>query len=453
MSIELSPEAVDSLHDNARDLLDELVTEEVIYASSNLGWEGLYHALFGRDSAITASFIFDSLQYGGDRVLAKKAMSALRNMSRYQGREDNAATGEQRGKIAHEVRAVTERSIHHGPGTNKEAWYIDPEDNLLKNWDSVDATPLWILAMIRGAKGLDEELNDDDIENIRLGIEWIITNIKEYHGLVGFTGADKQVGRTKSGLHNQSWKDSGDAYQTLEKDYPEHPIKDVFVNASAWAALRVGAELFREDDDFYNEVISQANALRDKFNNELEGFIIPDTKLLSQAIDGDGNQLPQQSIDAGAVLWAYADGLINELCVDDDIADSLVAKMISEEMLNPEAGIRNYEKGTEFREGGTNYHASAYTYWPFMSMLVAQGMLNYGADYEAEKVMKATLKAIEYLGTNIEMFIQNTNDEFEPWSHPDSEIPQKSAREQAWTAGGVYWATLCLKNRLRKEVQ
>ena len=436
---------LEQLQESAHRLLDELVTPDGIYASAAIGWEGPYHAWFGRDGAITADFLVAATEYGGDRALARTAIQALVKFSDYQGKAPVAATGEETGKLPHEVRAEFNDvdGVQHAARTNELPWYIDPEDDTLKNWDTADGTALWGLALLRAeAQEIGGYLkeNTEIAERLRAALDWIMRTIGQYDGLVGFVGAGEQPGREYSGLHNQGWKDTEAIYQTPAGDNAPHPIKDVLVNAEAWAVLREGADFFAATDDSYSQRLREAaDKLKRRFNDPDDGFLL-DTEnvVLAQAIDGSDTRLEQSSVDQGAVLWAHTGN--KETIVDERVKQRLVSLSMSDKMFNDEAGVRNYAKGTKFNHG-TRYHGSSTTYWPFMSGMIARGMEQTGFDSEAERVMKAYLNAVRTLGTNIEMFIQNENDEFEPWSHPDPEIGQMSSREQAWTAAAVYYAT------------
>lgn len=443
---ELSNKTIRELNESSHNLLQELVTSEGIYASAAQGWEGPYHAWFGRDGAITADLIFASLEYGGDRQLAGVALSALKNYAQWQGACDDVATGERRGKLPHEVRTefIDTSSVQHAARTNEKPWYVDPADNTLKNWDTADGTSLWVLATLRGHDALGEVISDAYESDLKEALRWIVSATKQYDGMVAFIGADLQDGRVYSGLHNQGWKDTTDVYQRPESGNAAHPIKDVLVNAEAWSALTEGARYFREkDSDFYNELQAAADTLQALYNSCDEGFVLSDGSGLAQAIDGHGDQLTQSAVDQGAVLWTRTEE--GSLVINDEMERIVAERIMSNEMFNPDAGIRDYALGTEFTHG-TNYHGSSHTYWPFMSGMTARGLERAGYRSEAKQVMGAYLNAVKTLGTNIEMFVQDDDDSFEPWSHPDPEIGQKSSREQAWTAAAVYYATQYLES-------
>ena len=424
-----------TLRRKAQATLDSLVTTNGIYASIDNGWQGPYHSWFGRDSAITADLIMASVQYGGDKELARRALQGLLTFSRWQGKKDDPATGEERGKMPHEIRDTFNSidEVQHASGTNQMPWFVDPADKLLKNWDSADSTALWVIAVLRMHKSLDMPLAAETLATIKTALEWIIRTIEKYGGLVGFVGADLQPEREFSGLHNQGWKDTFQIYQDDEGNLAAHPIKDVLVNGEAWLALYESAEHF--DGDFALHLRFMAGELKGRFNRIEDGFLLPDRLYFAQAIDGQDKQLRQRSADVAMCLWASHEGIS---VIDAKYIDSVARTVTGFDMFNPIIGIRNYAVGTEFFQG-TAYHGSAYTYWPFVSALVARGLLRFGYKSEAQEVAEASLMAVDRLGSNIEMFIETPNRQIVTWHHP--KVGQQSSIEQAWTAAAVYFDT------------
>lgn len=429
-----------ALRDRAKQTLDSLVTEEGIYASTDNGWKGAYHSWFGRDSAITTDLICASIEYGGDKKLADTARRGLASLMRWQGKKDDETTGEERGKFPHEIRSIFNNvdEVQHATGTNQQPWYVDPADGHLKNWDSVDSTALWVLVTIRAHTSLGLVFSSDILLSMRNALEWIIRNIEVYDGFVGFTGADLHPHRQYSGLHNQGWKDSYQIYQNGDGSLAEHPIKDVLVNGEAWAALSEASDVFVEDHDFSLQLRYTADQLKLKFNDVIDGFLLPDKTYYAQALDGRGRQLPQISADVGMCLWASHDAE----CVIDPLYVDLVARTVTDfDMFNPRVGIRDYAFGTVFQQG-TLYHGSSDTYWPFVSALVARGLEKFAYHEEALEIVLASLSAVNQLGSNIEMFVETPNRQLVIWHHP--KVGQESASEQAWTAAAVYFGALFL---------
>ncbi len=417
----------------AKKILDELVTPQGIYASVDNGWSGPYHSWFGRDSAITVDLLSAALHYGGDAALAQTGLKGLIAFAKWQGQKDNPATGEERGKFPHEIRDTFNSvdQVQHASGTNQMPWFVDPQDKLLKNWDSADSTALWVIAVLRMHKMLGISLDSQTKSIMHDALEWIMRNIESFGGFVGFVGADLQPAREFSGLHNQGWKDTFQIYLNEDGGLAVHPIKDVLVNGEAWLALYEAAEVF--DGDFALQLRSMAKALKQKFNRIGDGFLLPSKEYFAQAIDGNDVQLPQLSADVGMCLWASHEG---ECVIDAEYIDTVARTVTGFDLFNPKVGIRDYAIGTEFAQG-TMYHGSANTYWPFVSALVTRGLIRFGYHTEATEVAEASLLAVRRLGTNIEMFMETPNGQLVTWHHP--KVGQESSLEQAWTAAGVYF--------------
>lgn len=431
-----------TLRNRAKKTLDMLVTPEGIYASADLEWKGPYHSWFGRDSAITTDFICAAVAYGGDLKLAERAQRSLAGFAVWQGKKDDKSTGEERGKFPHEIRDTFNSvdEVQHASGTNQLPWFVDPADNLLKNWDSVDSTALWVLATIRAHKVLEYHFSESILGSMREALEWIMRSCMTYDGLLGFIGADLQPDRQYSGLHNQGWKDSFQIYQNSDGTLAPHPIKDVLANAEAWAALFEASEVFANDSEFSLRLRKAAEDLKTHFNDETKGFLLPDETYYAQAIDGQGRQLPQVSIDVGMSLWA---GHEDRSVIDARHIETVARVIAGASMFNPRVGVRDYALGTVFKQG-TLYHGSPHTYWPFASMLVARGLDKFGYSAEAVKITEATLTAVMQLGSNIEMFVETLNLQLVSWHHP--KVGQQSSAEQAWTAAAVYFGSLYLLN-------
>lgn len=430
-----------SLKQKAEAVLDALITEKGIYASTEEGWQGPYHAWFGRDSAITTDLLRAAYELGGSPKLTKKTLRGLQHLATWQGRTNNPATGEEIGKIPHEIRDSFNKvlSVQHAPGTNKDPWYIDPADHLLKNWDSCDSTPLWVIATVRTHNALELPYPPAVLDSLKLALQWCLANLQRFDGLAGFLGADLSTGRLYSGLHNQGWKDSFQVYQYENGELASHPIKDTLVNAETWAALQAGASVFANIDLDFSKTLSQAaHNLKKRFNSPVDGFLFmsKEQPFFAEALDGNNHQLRSLSADIGACLWAYG----SENIFDSKYISPVVTKIMGDSFFNPQAGIRNYAIGTIAKQG-TNYHRSSHTYWPFISALTIHGLEKFGYHSEAQAVAVAMLQAIKQLHSNLELFIE-ANNHLSPWKHPS--LGQQSATNQAWTAAGVYYASLFL---------
>ena len=444
----LTDKEIDTLKNRAIDTLDKLVTKQGIYASPKQGWSGEFHAWFGRDTAITADLIFSSQHYDNNSELTDRAYQALISLTQWQGKNHNQATGEEKGKITHEIRKASSFTkvdlVQHGRGTNTKSWYIDPKDGLLKNWDSCDSTPLWIISVARWHQLTKSEYSTEILTSLRSALDWCLYNLKVYKGLAGFKGADLQPHRLYSGLHNQGWKDSLNVYQYADGSLAKQPIKDVFVNATFWAALSYGVDIFQNIDAvFTEELLATAKKLKKLFNSRRNGFLMRDEVtglyFYAQALDRYDKQLRQTAADVGMCLWAYHD---DECIIEKEYMPGVISRLLAHDMFNSQAGIRNYCLGTKFG-GGTRYHGSADTYWPFVSALITAGLAHFNYTKEAQFVASALLKGVSHFESCIELFVEDDQG-FRPWQHPT--LQEQSAVDQSWTAAGMYYATSYLSH-------
>ncbi|HSX27296.1 MAG TPA: hypothetical protein VLG25_00780 [Patescibacteria group bacterium] len=447
--IYLSEKELRALERDAKKALRELVTPQGIYASPDEGWRGPYHSWFGRDSSITADLIFTAEKQKKIKSLSKKSYLALQSLTAWQGSQNNSETGEEKGKLPHEIRNMFGRvsKVQHAANSNFMPWFVDPSDGLLKNWDSADSTPLWVIAMARGRFATQRGFNSSTTGNLRLALEWCLNNLNRYGGLAGFLGADLQDGRIYSGLHNQGWKDSFQVYQNSDGSLAKHPIKDVLINAEMWSALKYGADIFKNHDpEFAEELSKNAALLKRRFNSPRDGFLFKDTSsglpYFAQALDGNNQKLESVCADVGMCFWAYHK---NACIIDERAMDRVVARLMQPDLFNPEAGIRNYSTFTSFKQG-TGYHGSAYTYWPFVSALIVRGLDHFGYKDEAMAIASAMLRGISRFGSNIELFVETEDHMYKPWHHP--KIGQQSSVNQAWTAAGVYYASRYLQDKI-----
>lgn len=429
------------LRKSARKVLKKLVTDQGIYASTGRGWKGPYHSWFGRDTAITADLVFAAEQLYLRKKLTEGAYSGLRHLATWQGSKNQPETGEEAGKLPHEIRksfGVIDK-LQHARSSNIKPWFVDPADGFLKNWDSCDSTPLWIMSMVRAHRAVGKPYDSATIENLRQALNWCLRNLDQYGGFAGFISANLQPGRVYSGLNNQGWKDSSQIYQYSDGNLGKHPIRDVLISAEMWAAFRYGADVFdKRNPQLAQRLLHKAELLKKHFNDDKQGFLFIDksTELpfFAQALDSDNRKLEVISADVGICLWAFYG---KECIIHENLIDQVVQRLMQLDIFNPKVGFRNYSLLTNFK-GGTQYHGSPHTYWPYVSALIVRGLDNFGYKAEAQLVATAMLGGIKHFHSCIELFVETPEHSLEPWHHP--KIEQQSATNQAWTAAGVYYA-------------
>src|SRR5215210_6225817 len=168
--------------------LDALLSDEGwAYASTPPlaeGDPGRYHALFGRDSLITALQVLPARP--------DVARATLRALAALQGQRDDPETDEQPGKILHEYRP------------DAPAWHMEHgwpvRDGELRYYGSSDSTP-WFLVLLAtlGDDGLTAELEPA----WRAAGGWLERALTAGGGLVRY-GPRERPG----GLAQQGWRDA-----------------------------------------------------------------------------------------------------------------------------------------------------------------------------------------------------------------------------------------------------
>ncbi|MEI6237167.1 MAG: hypothetical protein WCP03_01020 [Candidatus Saccharibacteria bacterium] len=422
------------IREQSIETLEQLIKPHGLYASNMSRWKGCYHHYFGRDTAITAIFIFEAEKQTGDYVLSAKILKALLALAKFQGEINNPESGEEIGKMPHEI-VTAEKQIdqmtNYWQVYGGNPWYIDPQDKHIKSWDSVDSTPLWLVA-VSNFWNEGWIMPDDVCETYIKAVKWCLDNKKNYHGFLGWTPTANQPGRLYGGLHNQTWKDSFWAFTYQKGGLPTYPLHDIYTNGAVWSAF-VGASKVLKDKDKHlsKRCTKAAKELKKSFNKKIQGFR---TKgFYAEALDGQLNQLSCPSVDVGLVLAFNVNG---QCAIQKKYIKKVVKKLISEEFLDSELGLRTYPKNILNFNPKDEYHRGPNVFWPFAGALVAKGLHDFGYDKEANQVTLAMLKGVSKFDGFIELFIKN-NGLATPWHN--SETKQSSTLNQAWTAAGVYY--------------
>jgi glycogen debranching enzyme len=208
------------------------------FAAAGTPW---YFTLFGRDSLWTAQLL---LPFG-----TELALGTLRVLAARQGRRVDPETGEQPGKILHEV-----RSGPPPPGGHE----LPPV-----YYGTIDATPLWVTLLHDAWRwGLPETAVRELQPALRAAVGWLTGHASGEDGFVRYVDAS---GR---GLANQGWKDSRDAVQHPDGRIAEPPIALVEAQAYAHRALLDAAVLLSTldgDGAAAERARRHAAELRDRF--------------------------------------------------------------------------------------------------------------------------------------------------------------------------------------------
>jgi len=173
--------------------------------------------LFGRDSLWTSLMALPV-----DPTLALGVLDALAHL---QGKDVNARTEEEPGRIMHETRFDGANTLALEGGTTY--------------YGSVDATPLFVVVLGELARwGLPAEELSRLLPHADRALAWIEDfGDRDGDGYVEYLRANPR------GLANQGWKDSGDAMRRHDGRLADAPIALCEVQGYVYAAYRARAEI------------------------------------------------------------------------------------------------------------------------------------------------------------------------------------------------------------------
>ena len=309
------------------------------YVAAGIPW---FTTLFGRDSIITA----------------------LQVLADWQATEDDPERDMEPGKILHELRfgeLARTGELPHRP-----------------YYGSVDATPLWLILFDETYRWTgDLELVRALWPNALAALEWI-----DRYGDRDGDGFVEYERRTKAGLLNQGWKDSGDSIRHRDGTIAMAPIALVEIQGYVYDAKRRLADLAgRLGETALSERLSrEADALHDRFN---EAFWMEDRRFYAIALDADKRQVGTISSNPGHALWS---GI-----VPADRVDPVVDRLLDPAM-DCGWGIRTYASG----QPGYNpvgYHTGSV--WPHDNALIAAGMKRAGRHDAADRVASRIFEAAQ----------------------------------------------------------
>jgi glycogen debranching enzyme len=328
---------------------------QLTYIAAGAPW---YMALFGRDALLTA---FQALLIG-----TEPALDALDALAAFQGTSTDETTGEEPGKILHELRTG------HSGIFGLRPWR--------PYFGSVDATPLFVMLLGEAFRwGATSARVAALLPAARAAVEWCEANSRRHpRGHLTYE-ADAHA------LRNQGWKDSPDAMVHADGTFAQGPIALVEAQAYYWRALRELATLERAlgDGDGEAGLLARADQVR---RTVLADFWVLDHKLLAMALDGEGRPLAVASSNAGHCLWS---GLA------DAALGAAVAGTLSGPAMNAGWGIRTL--GADERAyNPLSYHRG--TVWPHDNALVIDGLARYGWTEAAGGLIDGLLDAAEHNG-------------------------------------------------------
>jgi glycogen debranching enzyme len=344
-----------------------------VFLGAGVPW---YLTLFGRDTIWAARML---LPLGTDL-----AAGTLRALARRQGVRSDDVTGEQPGKIMHELRRAdldaTLPPVYYG---------------------TVDATSLWISLLHDAWRwGLPPEQVADLLPALEAALGWLSTSAE-------FVSYRDVSGR---GLANQGWKDSPEAVQFRDGTLAEPPIALSEVQGYAYAAAGHGADLLEAfGRPGAREWRSWAADLAARFR---EHFWVDDYPAI--ALDSSGRPVDTVTSNMGHLLGT---GLL-----DGDEEARVAARLAGPDM-DSGYGLRTMSS-TSVGYNPLSYHCGSV--WPHDTAIVLRGV----PDAQAASLVSGLLAAAAAFDYRLPELYGGGAD--------DRPVPYPPAcRPQAWSAAAA----------------
>ncbi len=381
----------------ARSLSDVALLEvrrgEHRFTTAGIPW---FVGLFGRDSLLPT---IQCLAYNS--ALGARTAAAL---AHWQGTRDDPVTGEQPGKILHELRVGELSHLHEVPQTPSYA--------------SVDATLLFLIAIARHVLWTgDLQVFKSLRGNIDRALAWL--DRKTAEDASGYVTYD---GLAEGGQPiNQSWRDSGTGVLRADGRYPAPPLALVEVQGYAYQARRLVAAVLRQAGEHHraDSLEAAATRLQERFLRE---FWMEGEGCYCLGLEQDGRQITSVTSNAAQVLWT-------------GIATPDHASRTAERIMRPDMfsgwGIRTLSADHAAFDPLAYQQGSV---WPFDNALIVSGLRRHGEDAAALRIMAATLDAARgFRNSRLPEFIAGTQ-------RLPGDAPTHTPRAdpmQAWSAAAV----------------
>ena len=253
-------------------------------------------------------------------------------------------------------------------------------------------------------------------------LEWMDGNADE----LGFYPYET---RSRMGLKNQSWKDSGDAVLYPDGTNVADPIAMADVQALYYAGQQAIGLAFAEIGDIAlgERLLSGAKRLKERFNR---AFWMPQERFFAMALDSDKRQVRSIASDPGICL-AYG-------VIDDDKAKAVADRLLAPDMFSG-WGIRTLSS-LHPAYNPFAYHVGAV--WPSFSAVAAYGMRRYGFREPFFRILDGLFDAAQVFDLDRlpEAFGGHERDA----RHPNPGLYPGACSPQAWSAGAIVLLVDCM---------
>lgn len=359
--------------------------------SAGVPW---FSTLFGRDSLITA---YQCLMLNPQ--IAKETLMLL---AAYQGKTEDDWREEEPGKILHELRAGEMARCQEIPHT--------------PYYGTVDATPLWLMLYAEYyAWTNDHETLEQLWPNALAAMEWIDRNTP-HNGYLSY------FRKSKRGLANQGWKDSGDCIVDRKGELANGAIALCEVQAYVYAAKMRLSEIARMKKrlDLADSWQEEARNLKIRFNKD---FWMEDLDFCALALDGEGKQVDSITSNPGHCL--------NLGIFTPEKAYSVAERLRAPDMFNG-WGIRTLSSSSP-AYNPMGYHVGSV--WPHDNSMIAMGLRSLGLIDQALEIFQGLfdMTSQQSYQRPPELFCgYERNGDKAPVQYPVACTPQ------AWATGSIF---------------
>ncbi|GEK80474.1 glycogen debranching N-terminal domain-containing protein [Agrococcus baldri] len=329
------------------------------------------------------------------------AEGTLRTLAARQGVRFDPATGEEPGRILHEMRQGVTDALR--PGVEAPPVYSG----------SIDATPLWIVLLHDAWQaGLPLETVRELRTALHSALAWMQANASE-----GFLGCPDEPGMALSG---KGWRELPEGMRFGSEGAGMAGVVTAQAQGLACRAAVAGAALLDALGDDGEHLRAWAERLRERFREafwvERRGIRFP-----AMALDAEGHPFETLVSDIGQLVGTT---LLTH------VEEAAVARLLLDERLSSGFGLRTMATDAERYWPLAHYCGAV---WPHDTAIAIEGLLRAGFGDEARQLAEQLERAADAFGGRMpEVYAGYGLDETPtPIPYPGACSPQ------AWSAASV----------------
>ncbi len=362
------------------------------FLAAGIPW---YVALFGRDSLVTA------LQVAAFEPDVIK--NTLQVLAAYQGTSVDDWRDEQPGKILHEFRVGEMANLNEIPQTP----YYGSVDSTLKFLILLGVYCDW-----SGNLDLFHELR----QNVDAALEWI-----EQYGDSDGDGYIDYLCRSKKGLRNQGWKDSGNSIVMEDGSLAEPPVALPEVQGETYLAWRSMARLFERsgEPEKAHQLDDAATDLYQRFNRD---FWQPTINYYALCRQVNGAFSMSVASNPAHSLWT---GIVN-----DPGTDAIAERIMQPDMFSG-WGVRTLS-ADDRSYNPVDYQVGSI--WPHDNAFIVNGLYRTGHVATAHQIFSVLLEAARIFDNHR---LPETFAGYDRDYAPDPVHYPVACSPQAWASGSI----------------